>query len=154
MWRIYPAYSRMHLPIAHHKSENALNLTLRKKYWITAERNTGPTSPSLEPHPSCPNVARQSYLRQPPLTNVVYMGMGEPLDNPFAVTRSLEVLTHPHTFAMAKSKISVSTVGPSPGAVRRMKGMPSRLAWSVHAATDEVRRLLVPTTMHTMTELR
>lgn len=92
--------------------------------------------------------------RQPPLTNVVYMGMGEPLDNPVAVTRSLGLLTHPFAFAMAKSKISVSTVGPSPAAIRRMKGMPSRLAWSVHAATDDVRRLLVPTTVHTMAELR
>ncbi|CAM9658630.1 unnamed protein product [Hapterophycus canaliculatus] len=82
----------------------------------------------------------------PPLTNAVYMGMGEPLDNPGAVTRSLQLLTHPLTLAMAKSKISVSTVGPSPAAIRRMKEMPCRLAWSVHAATDEVRRLLVPTT--------
>ncbi|CAM9371582.1 unnamed protein product [Ectocarpus fasciculatus] len=90
----------------------------------------------------------------PPLTNAVYMGMGEPLDNPGAVTQSLQVLTHPFAFAMAKSKISVSTVGPSPAAIRRMKGMPSRLAWSVHAATDDVRRLLVPTTVHTMAELR
>eukprot|EP00903_Cladosiphon_okamuranus_P009429 g8991.t2 len=90
----------------------------------------------------------------PPLTNVVYMGMGEPLDNPMAVTRSLGLLTHPFAFAMAKSKISVSTVGPSPAAIRRMRGMPSRLAWSVHAAADDVRRLLVPTTVHTMIELR
>ncbi|CAM9108458.1 unnamed protein product [Ascophyllum nodosum] len=90
----------------------------------------------------------------PPLSNAVYMGMGEPLDNPVAVKRSLELLTHPHAFAMARSKISVSTVGPSPGAILRMKGMACRLAWSVHAATDDVRRLLVPTTSHTMAELR
>lgn len=32
--------------------------------------------------------------------------------------------------------------------------MPSRLAWSVHAATDEVRRLIVPTTTYSMEELR
>ena len=93
-------------------------------------------------------------LLQPPLSNAVYMGMGEPLDNPVAVKRSLELLTHPHAFAMARSKISVSTVGPSPGAILRMKGMACRLAWSVHAATDDVRRLLVPTTSHTMAELR
>lgn len=99
-------------------------------------------------------VARFPTFFQPPLTNAVYMGMGEPLDNPGAVTQSLQVLTHPFAFAMAKSKISVSTVGPSPAAIRRMKDMPSRLAWSVHAATDDVRRLLVPTTVHTMAELR
>lgn len=93
-------------------------------------------------------------VHQPPLTNAVYMGMGEPLDNPGAVKRSLQLLTHPLTLAMAKSKVSVSTVGPSPAAIRRMKEMPCRLAWSVHAATDEVRRLLVPTTVHTMAELR
>lgn len=55
---------------------------------------------------------------------------------------------------MAKSKISVSTVGPSPSAIKRMAAMPSRLAWSVHAATDEVRRLIVPTTTYSMEELR
>lgn len=82
------------------------------------------------------------------------MGMGEPLDNPTAVSRSLEVLTHPHAFAMAKAKISVSTVGPSPAAIKKMRDMSARLAWSVHAATDDVRRLLVPTTKHSMAELR
>lgn len=91
---------------------------------------------------------------QPPLTNAVFMGMGEPMDNPAAVQQSLEVLTHPHAFAMAKSKISVSTVGPSPGAIKKMISMPARLAWSVHAAADEVRRLLVPTTVYSMVELR
>lgn len=82
------------------------------------------------------------------------MGMGEPLDNPVAVRRSLELLTHPHAFAMARSKVAVSTVGASPAAILRMRDMPCRLAWSVHAATDTVRRLLVPTTSHTMAELR
>jgi type III secretory pathway component EscR len=36
---------------------------------------------------------------------------------------------------------------------RQMVDMPARLAWSVHAANDVTRKLLVPTTAHTMTEL-
>eukprot|EP00611_Tribonema_gayanum_P024019 TRINITY_DN518_c0_g1_i5.p3 TRINITY_DN518_c0_g1~~TRINITY_DN518_c0_g1_i5.p3 ORF type:complete len:124 (+),score=18.79 TRINITY_DN518_c0_g1_i5:2289-2660(+) len=38
--------------------------------------------------------------------------------------------------------------------LRQMVDMPARLAWSVHAATDDVRKQLVPTTAHTMEELR
>jgi 23S rRNA (adenine2503-C2)-methyltransferase len=37
---------------------------------------------------------------------------------------------------------------------RQMVDMPARLAWSVHAANDVTRKLLVPTTAHTMTELK
>ncbi|CAM9684399.1 unnamed protein product [Discosporangium mesarthrocarpum] len=93
-------------------------------------------------------------LQMPALTNVVFMGMGEPLSNPRAVQTALEQLTGHNTFGMAKKRISVSTVGPSPEAIRAMAAMPARLAWSVHAATDDIRRKLVPTTAHTMSELR
>ncbi|CAM9637367.1 unnamed protein product [Choristocarpus tenellus] len=92
--------------------------------------------------------------QMPTLSNVVFMGMGEPLSNQQAVQTTLERLIDPHMFAVAKKKISVSTVGPSPEAIRLMGAMPARLAWSVHAATDNVRRYLVPTTRHTMVELR
>tara|TARA_B100000524_G_scaffold80011_1_gene36621 strand:+ start:164 stop:865 length:702 start_codon:yes stop_codon:yes gene_type:complete len=91
--------------------------------------------------------------QMPPLRNVVFMGMGEPLDNPDAVISALQAMTHPHGFALARQHLCVSTVAPSPEAVMRMVEMPARLAWSVHAASDELRRLLVPTTQHSMEEL-
>ena len=51
-------------------------------------------------------------------------------------------------------QVTVSTVGPSPAAIRAAGDMPAMLAWSVHAADDDLRKKLVPTTAHAMTELR
>jgi 23S rRNA (adenine2503-C2)-methyltransferase len=90
----------------------------------------------------------------PPVRNVVFMGMGEPLDNAPAVRAALEVMTHDLAFGLAKRHVCVSTVGPSPAALEPLVAMPARLAWSVHAADDALRRLLVPTTAHPMAELR
>lgn len=82
------------------------------------------------------------------------MGMGEPLNNPLNVMRAVEMLTDDRCFGFARSKVTVSTVGPSPAAVRAGGNMPAMLAWSVHAADDDLRKKLVPTTAHTMVELR
>lgn len=89
----------------------------------------------------------------PPLRNVVFMGMGEPLDNPRAVEQALARLIAPKAWALAPRHLTVSTVAPSPTAVRAAVGWPGRLAWSLHAAQDEVRRALVPTTRHSVAEL-
>lgn len=90
----------------------------------------------------------------PPVRNIVYMGMGEPADNLYAVSASLEALVDRHGFGLARRHVCVSTVGPSPAAIRALAPLPARLAWSVHAADDGLRRALVPTTRHRMTELR
>lgn len=90
----------------------------------------------------------------PPLRNVVFMGMGEPADNLEAVGRAVEVMTAPFGFNLAKKNICVSTVAPSPSAIRRLRPLNARLAWSVHAADDELRKLLVPTTSCPTAELR
>jgi 23S rRNA (adenine2503-C2)-methyltransferase len=90
----------------------------------------------------------------PPVRNIVYMGMGEPADNLYAVSASLEALVDPHGFGLARRHVCVSTVGPSPAAIRALAPLPARLAWSAHAADDELRRALVPTTRHQMSELR
>ena len=63
-------------------------------------------------------------------------------------------MTHPFGFALGKKYVCVSTVGPSPEHIRALEPLPARLAWSVHAADDKLRKLLVPTTRHTMAELR
>mmetsp|Transcript_12035 Transcript_12035/g.36380 ORF Transcript_12035/g.36380 Transcript_12035/m.36380 type:complete len:381 (+) Transcript_12035:2-1144(+) len=90
----------------------------------------------------------------PPLRNVVFMGMGEPADNVEEVSRALHAMVHPFGFQLGRSYVCVSTVGPSPGHIRALEPLPARLAWSVHAADDRLRRLLVPTTRHRMRELR
>lgn len=93
--------------------------------------------------------------RLPQLVNIVFMGMGEPLNNLKSVTRAVEMLVHPQAFALSRRNVVVSTVGPSPAVIAAAaRALPCRMAWSVHAAGDELRKLLVPTTVHSMAELR
>lgn len=63
-------------------------------------------------------------------------------------------LTTRDLFQLSASKVTVSTVAPSPGAFAKFVNAPCVLAWSVHAARDDLRRKLVPTTKYTMVELR
>jgi len=82
------------------------------------------------------------------------MGMGEPLNNFESVRTAVGQLTSREGFALSRRNVCVSTVGPSPAMIRQAGQLPCRLAWSVHAVDDELRRLLVPTTRQPMIELR
>lgn len=97
-------------------------------------------------------ICRQKNL--PPVTNVVFMGMGEPADNKDAVIRATDIMTTRELFQLSASKVTVSTVAPTPDSFLQFAHAHCVLAWSVHAANDELRRQLVPTTKHAMTELR
>lgn len=90
----------------------------------------------------------------PPVRNLVYMGMGEPLDNLEAVERSLAVLCSPFALALGPAHITLSTVGTTPEAILATRDLPVRFAWSLHAVDDALRRRLVPTARHTTAELR
>lgn len=96
-------------------------------------------------------LVRQRAL--PPLRNLVLMGMGEPLDNLDAVEAALAVITTEGGLGLGKRHVTVSTVGPSPRAVRRAASLPAHLAWSLHAAEDGLRKALVPTARHPVAEL-
>jgi 23S rRNA (adenine2503-C2)-methyltransferase len=75
-----------------------------------------------------------------PLTNIVYMGMGEPLLNYDNVMQSIKLITSPHGLGMAQKRITVSTSGISRGIMRLAdENMNFNLALSLHAATDEKR---------------
>ncbi len=85
-----------------------------------------------------------------PISNIVFMGMGEPMDNLDAVLTSIEVLTDHHAASIAPSRIGVSTVGHAHG-IRRFTqfmqrdGMHQiRLAVSVNASNEDVRRSIMP----------
>lgn len=80
------------------------------------------------------------------LNNVVFMGMGEPLENFEAVRDACGVLHDERGLSLAWRKITVSTVGHLPG-LRRLagEGLKVSLAVSLHAGTDELRSRLVPT---------
>eukprot|EP00428_Durinskia_dybowskii_P000969 CAMPEP_0170301848 /NCGR_PEP_ID=MMETSP0116_2-20130129/51192_1 /TAXON_ID=400756 /ORGANISM="Durinskia baltica, Strain CSIRO CS-38" /LENGTH=227 /DNA_ID=CAMNT_0010553687 /DNA_START=72 /DNA_END=751 /DNA_ORIENTATION=+ len=90
----------------------------------------------------------------PDVSNIVFMGMGESADNADNVIKATEILTTRELFQLAAAKVTVSTVGPSPDAFKRFAKAPCVIAWSVHAANDQLRRKLVPTTKYSMAELR
>lgn len=77
--------------------------------------------------------------------NVVYMGMGEPLENYDAVLRSARILHDPDGQDIGQRRITISTCGLPAGIARLAdEGLQVRLAVSLHAPTDEVRRELMP----------
>lgn len=90
---------------------------------------------------------RELRLLDPPLlaTNIVFMGMGEPLMNWTSVDRVLTLLNDPRALGIGARHITVSTVGVLPGiealAARKEQ---FRLAISIHAPSDALRRSLMP----------
>jgi 23S rRNA (adenine2503-C2)-methyltransferase len=90
-----------------------------------------------EPHAKHPD-------RERPVTNVVYMGMGEPLHNYDAVLESLRILTDEHGLAFAARRITVSTVGLVPQMKTLGEEMAVTLAVSLHAPTDAIRGRIMP----------
>jgi 23S rRNA (adenine2503-C2)-methyltransferase len=83
-------------------------------------------------------------LGRPAPTNIVFMGMGEPLDNLDAVLTACEVLSDNCGFAIAPRRITVSTVGVVPKIREFHKRAKVRLAVSLHAANDAEREALLP----------
>lgn len=81
---------------------------------------------------------------RPRPTNVVFMGMGEPLDNLDAVLEAAQVLGDDCGFAVAPRRITVSTVGVVPKMRELYARSKLKLAVSLHAANDEERRALLP----------
>jgi 23S rRNA (adenine2503-C2)-methyltransferase len=88
--------------------------------------------------------AREQLDPDESLTNVVFMGMGEPLLNLANVSEAIRVLIHPKALAMAPRRITVSTAGVVPRIHDLLEVAPVNLAVSLHATTDAVRDELVP----------
>jgi 23S rRNA (adenine2503-C2)-methyltransferase len=78
------------------------------------------------------------------ITNIVYMGMGEPLDNLPEVLKSLEILTAEWGFALSPRRITVSTIGITPAMLEFLNKSDAHLAVSLHTPFDEERRKLMP----------
>jgi len=79
------------------------------------------------------------------ITNVVFMGMGEPLANYDAVLRAVRTLIAPECFGLAGRGITISTAGLVPG-IRKLsrEGLQVGLAVSLHGGEDKLRNRLVP----------
>ncbi|GHT53234.1 putative dual-specificity RNA methyltransferase RlmN [Bacteroidia bacterium] len=78
------------------------------------------------------------------LTNIVFMGMGEPLDNLEALFKVLEILTSESGFAWSPKRITVSTIGLIPALKRFLDESPCHLAVSIHSPFPEERLSLMP----------
>jgi len=79
------------------------------------------------------------------ISNVVFMGMGEPLLNFESVKKAVEILTGKNGIDLSTRKVTISTVGIIPGIRRMAKEMNRvKLAVSLHGTTNEVRNKLVP----------
>jgi 23S rRNA (adenine2503-C2)-methyltransferase len=90
---------------------------------------------------------RQLPVRQngePAVTNVVFMGMGEPLANYRNVLPALELLLSDYAYGLSRRRITVSTSGIVPHIEKLGDDCNVSLAVSLHAANDELRNQLVP----------
>lgn len=77
--------------------------------------------------------------------NVVFMGMGEPLDNFGPTVKAARLLTHPNGVALSPRRLTVSTVGVTPRLKEFIESVPGvGLAVSLHAADEETRSRIVP----------
>lgn len=80
-----------------------------------------------------------------PLSNIVFMGMGEPLMNYNNVLKAIEKISSPEGLGMSPRRITVSTSG-VPRMIRKMadEGVKFKLAVSLHSAIDEIRTSIMP----------
>ena len=78
------------------------------------------------------------------VSNIVYMGMGEPFDNLDNVLKSIEILTADWGYAMSPKRITVSTIGIIPAMKKFLETSNAHLAVSLHSPFDEERKQLMP----------
>ena len=91
--------------------------------------------------------ARLTYLEDPDgpqVTNIVFMGMGEPLNNPENLLAALRIITDPRGVAFAWRRVTVSSVGLVPEMERLARESKVRLAISLNAPDDQVRSRIMP----------
>ena len=87
---------------------------------------------------------RELELNERIISNVVMMGMGEPLQNYSALVPALTVMLHDHAYGLSRRRVTVSTSGVVPMMDRLAQDCPVALAVSLHAPHDALRDSLVP----------
>jgi 23S rRNA (adenine2503-C2)-methyltransferase len=88
-------------------------------------------------------IAEEKYGKK--ITNIVYMGMGEPLHNYKAITNSAHIISDPLSLELSPKRITVSTVGLTKQIKKLADDQESfNLAISLHASTDEKRDKIMP----------
>jgi 23S rRNA (adenine2503-C2)-methyltransferase len=98
-----------------------------------ATRLADPDDPSPEPS------------RSPrPVSNVVMMGMGEPLNNFQPVVDSMSIMLNDHAYGLSRRRVTLSTSGVVPNIRKLADALPVALAVSLHAPNDEIRSRIMP----------
>jgi 23S rRNA (adenine2503-C2)-methyltransferase len=104
----------------------------------------------LPPRVSKEGVARRQPARATdvasprPVTNVVMMGMGEPLNNFQPVVDAMSMMLDDHAYGLSRRRVTLSTSGVVPN-IRKLKdALPVALAVSLHAPNDEIRSRIMP----------
>jgi 23S rRNA (adenine2503-C2)-methyltransferase len=100
----------------------------------------------LDRHLQTHEIVTQVYeLRKiAPITNIVFMGMGEPLHNLENVIKACEILIDPTGLGLSRRKVTVSTSGLVPAIDELGKRVPVSLAVSLNGTTDEQRSVIMP----------
>ena len=112
--------------------------------WLSGYEKLESRSSNLDKQ-SSPASSFQIQASRGRVTNVVFMGMGEPFNNPDEVFESLKRLMDQDMFGLGARHISISTCGIIPGIQRLAKEAPQvNLAISLHAPTQELRVKLMP----------
>jgi 23S rRNA (adenine2503-C2)-methyltransferase len=86
----------------------------------------------------------QDNKSQKRISNVVFMGMGEPLDNFDEVAKACKIMIDKGALGLSKAKVTVSTSGLVPEIYRLAREVPVRLAISLHSADDIIRSNMMP----------
>ncbi len=95
-------------------------------------------------------------LGEEKLTNIVFMGMGEPLDNLTNVLNAVQILQHEQCFSFSPRRITISTCGVIPGIKKLAEsGLKVKLAVSLNSAIQEKREDLMPITkLYSLADLK
>lgn len=94
-------------------------------------------------------MVKENLFNKAQITNIVFMGMGEPLDNYENIINALEIMLSQDAFNFSSRKVTISTVGLIPELERLAKeNIRFRLAISLNATTEEIRSYLMPINKH------
>ena len=118
------------------------------------KRNLTPAEIALQPMLVQEDLDDRDPGAAPRITNIVMMGMGEPLHNFDHVVTALRVMLDEHALNFSHRRVTVSTVGLVPRMTRLANTLPVNIAVSLNASTEEQRRAVMPVTLkYSMEEL-
>jgi 23S rRNA (adenine2503-C2)-methyltransferase len=113
--------------------------------WVANKRLEEMEAQGISTRLSDPDDPSPEPSRSPrPVSNVVMMGMGEPLNNFQPVVDSMSVMLNDHAYGLSRRRVTLSTSGVVPNIRKLAQALPVALAVSLHAPNDEIRSRIMP----------